>query len=542
MEKSNLKSLAWLDKLSAFAAEREKNPDIPHAELAKALGHDKAMVSFLRSLNSCFDPAAVERVRQAAQGPHPFTLSFNSALELAKLNGKVPDLPGAFQDALEVVLARHLAKRHIKNLVDWIASGKPAKDFDPKKIKGNKQDSDEPETDEDEGDEEEPKEQTEDKKQKKGKGIRKALKQLQKAGAKGLFVGLKSMAGMIHRYVHEAAKTTAGYFCPLHSRSSRNHDSSTRPNLFRFLGHWGLYWFCVFFAYSGIVGLLSYIGHFIPFVGPWIDSAWAFLVHLLIRLPFWLLRQIFAKPWLVFILGVALVWWIHKEFKAGLLATLVVAALLAAGWIFRGVWGPYLSSIVSISSPKTVEVPVSTKTSQPAVPAVSAIISKIEPKLTAKKPKKPLSPVALAKGDNSGVLVIPPESQPRVQQESLFVNGFIGDLFGPSYHDLQGWMGNLQSEITPGYWDQFVYENYPPAKMQEIQDKKYLVFFKLSDPVKCVRADVLLDEFQVEGVVTTKSDLHYQGEVVSTVPVTVIVDVRQGLKGLEVCKVDRVRP
>src|SRR5208282_5095837 len=116
------------------------------------------------------------------------------------------------------------------------------------------------------------------------------------------------------------------------SGSRRKHGgSSSVPNPFRFLGHWGLYWFCVLFIYGSFFSL---IGHFIPMVGPWIDTLWVYCVHLLIRLPFWLLAQALGNPWVALALGAFLLWGIHKEFNTGILATILIGGLMVVGWNF----------------------------------------------------------------------------------------------------------------------------------------------------------------------------------------------------------------
>ncbi len=130
---SNEKSLKWLDKLSELKAELKKKTPPNNDELAKKLNLSKSMLSFYKTINNCFDESAVDKVRRAAQGPRPHTLSFKSALALAGIKDKVSDLPGAAHAVLDAALSRRLAKRKIAALVDWVASGKPAQDFDPAK-------------------------------------------------------------------------------------------------------------------------------------------------------------------------------------------------------------------------------------------------------------------------------------------------------------------------------------------------------------------------------------------------------------------------
>jgi hypothetical protein len=130
---SNIKpeSLLWLDNLAAITAQLEKTPDATHAELGKALNIDRTMVTKLSAIKPCFDPSAIEKVRLAAKGDLPFILSYNSAKALSALQKAKTGGLAAFHDALDMVLAQRLATQQIKALVAWIASGKPASEFDP---------------------------------------------------------------------------------------------------------------------------------------------------------------------------------------------------------------------------------------------------------------------------------------------------------------------------------------------------------------------------------------------------------------------------
>src|SRR5665213_1498108 len=129
----NSESLEWLDNLAAITNQLEKNPDATHAELGKALNIDRGKITVLLAIKACLDPVAIEKVRQAAQANPPYTLSFNSARALAGLKKKkVSDFHGSVHAALDVIFAQRLETRHIKALVEWMLSGKPASEFDPK--------------------------------------------------------------------------------------------------------------------------------------------------------------------------------------------------------------------------------------------------------------------------------------------------------------------------------------------------------------------------------------------------------------------------
>jgi hypothetical protein len=116
-------NLDWLDDLAALTAQVEKTPSAKRKELAKTLVLHPSMITFLKAIKPCFDPAAIEKVRQAAQANPPYILSFNSVQALSGLNGKVTDLASSVHAALDVILSRRLDTKHIKALVEWMAKG-----------------------------------------------------------------------------------------------------------------------------------------------------------------------------------------------------------------------------------------------------------------------------------------------------------------------------------------------------------------------------------------------------------------------------------
>ena len=141
MPKFESKSKPWFDQLDSLYKQGQSQSSVTRDVLKKVLNLKNSQITNYLNLIACFDPGAVEKVRLAAQEPTSFNLSFNSALALAGLKGKVPDLTGAVHSALEVVLSRGLATEQIKALVVWIISGKPAVEFDPTNVKPQKRQS-----------------------------------------------------------------------------------------------------------------------------------------------------------------------------------------------------------------------------------------------------------------------------------------------------------------------------------------------------------------------------------------------------------------
>ncbi len=128
-------SLKWLDDLAALTVQVEKTPEASKSELARTLNLHRQVVINLLILSPILDPETVEKIRQAALSDPPYILSYNSAKALTGLKGKVPDLPRAVQEALDLILPRRLATKQIGALVEWMVSGKPVGDFDPSKVK-----------------------------------------------------------------------------------------------------------------------------------------------------------------------------------------------------------------------------------------------------------------------------------------------------------------------------------------------------------------------------------------------------------------------
>jgi hypothetical protein len=131
-------TLDWLDKLVALKAQLEKTPSAKRASLAKALNFSETFVAYLLTIHPVLDQAAIEKIRLASKSDPPFTLSFKSAQAFSGLRGKVPNSIAAGHEILDQVLAHRLTRRHIEALINHIASGKPAKEFDHKKVKNRR--------------------------------------------------------------------------------------------------------------------------------------------------------------------------------------------------------------------------------------------------------------------------------------------------------------------------------------------------------------------------------------------------------------------
>ncbi len=124
-------SLIWADQIENL---KGQTPVERRSELKKAYDLSTSHITNLLTIKACFDQAAFDKVREAAESPNPYILSFSSAQALSGLKNKVKpeDLNGSVHVALDIIFSHRLDTRHIKSLVDWMIGGKPASEFDPK--------------------------------------------------------------------------------------------------------------------------------------------------------------------------------------------------------------------------------------------------------------------------------------------------------------------------------------------------------------------------------------------------------------------------
>ncbi len=408
------------------------------------------------------------------------------------------------------------------------------------------------------------------------------------------------------KYVHQACKAVANRFAPLKGSSSHSSHSGSRSGQdpLAFLAHYAVYWLLTLVFYSLLLSFIGYLippsrpwiniavkylGHFFAQLPLWIlwqilKNAWiAFALGVVLMIA--IFKTYKPKPLEILLYAVLLiaVWWskvlwmrfLPEEPSFSIPRT---ATKTQTETNQNEISPPRLQDTkndqgLDNNKPQNSSVTMAQLTVNPAPPSRPAG-SSIEPaqpshgpqlvasvqmqdtkktqrrltknlKLNTQTSSTPALNVAAPKHESAQANAgseVPAQYQERVQQEKVFLNVFAGDLFGPSYHDIQGWMATLKGEIMEGYQDQFFYENYPPAKIQEIQDKKWKAYFKPTQPPQWQSTDSVSDEFLVQGVVTTQSDLHYQGEVVSTQPITLKVRVYQGAQGPHVTKVEKAVP
>ncbi len=130
----------------------------------------------------------------------------------------------------------------------------------------------------------------------------------------------------------------------------------------------------------------------------------------------------------------------------------------------------------------------------------------------------------------------------RIESDKKLLGEFVDYLCGESYQNTGALLDYFKAHVSPDYYDSFIGNNFSPNYLQRIKNKKETVTFTRTQPGQFVKADSRTDEFKVVGIMTRKSDLNSQGELVSSEAVAFRVGLRQGPKGVVVCKVDRVWP
>jgi hypothetical protein len=124
--------------------------------------------------------------------------------------------------------------------------------------------------------------------------------------------------------------------------------------------------------------------------------------------------------------------------------------------------------------------------------------------------------------------LVPDPNKTRLEEEAKFVKTFAEQVYGVSYLNMMDWIDYLKTALAQDYRDQFYKDFYPDEKINEINKKKLTLSFQPSKPAEFLNQYGDMDDFEVEGVVTTKSDLNNPGELVSTQPVTLNVGVLHG--------------
>jgi hypothetical protein len=526
MTKIATESLVWLDKVEAINASHKEGQKPNQASLVSQYGFSPTHASYLSSLRLCFDKAAIGRVRQAALGNPPYTLSFTSAKELTRLKGKVPDLPAAVHAALDQILPHHLPTKKIEALVDHMASKKPASEFDPeakppkKAVKPPRhQDTKETQTlgqrlgafidgllgklpvipgqtgPEGTGLKTSPAKPA-GRGKKSGQTWQKGLKAAAKWLGKDGKWTLKKFLRLFIKVEHAIAKWVANLVVPhghsQHSSHKRGGGTSFQQHPFRAILHWAVYSLCQFVILWVVATWLA--SRFFPSLQPWVEFPFRFLAHLVtVDFPAWLLP--FAlHHWIIALVlaGVLFFFAIVPAFSAEPFRVIVLAVLLGAAWFYGRGWGTRTLPSLTAS---TADAPV---TQAAVAPVTQAPITAV--------PVSPIPPKKTARTGPAPEPAIPEGREEEVEGDRRMIDEITEDLFKMSHQNYSDMIDDLKSHLDHDYEEEFLSEFVPDEKIKELRDGWLYLSFGYSEPVKLLKVDDDSETFLAQGTVYTQSD------------------------------------
>jgi hypothetical protein len=484
----NKPSLDWLDDIASLSAQLDKTPSATHAELAKALKLLRPYVSTLLALKPIFDPPTAEKVRQAAPS---YVLSFYSVKGLVGLNGKVSDYPKAGREAVDQILTHHLTASGIKGLIDQITGG------DTIVVTDESQSN--PLT---EG----------------GPAFFERLGQRIGRGLDGL-LGLRPQADLSPD-PHSETLVKEGALAKGEARDSTYSEKSDSPKTSA--------------AKQG-GGIPNWIGKLIQ------KMVTHFVEH-----P--------AKSMQNLVLGI-----VQFIFWSILLCLLLWA--LHWGWTHFGREGfeKYVTSglrphaegndlSVSISKQDIGTSGPKADTGEGATQQVVTPVSQSNPSLNnsqvGTKPSGPANDgLSLQSLNKRTSPEIPDELLDRMSTDAHHDTDLAKRFFALSYKDdFDDWSDYFHQRLDQDYSKAFFAKYLSQDRQDEIKEKKLYMTFEPSDDPKLLKFDDFSDDFLVQGVLTTRSDLTYSRKLLSQKNVGLIVQVWHNTDGSEVLeKVTEVR-
>jgi hypothetical protein len=163
---------------------------------------------------------------------------------------------------------------------------------------------------------------------------------------------------------------------------------------------------------------------------------------------------------------------------------------------------------------------------------------------------KPSSP---AKSANDGLSLqslsnkrspeVPEELNDRMKNDGEDDAELAKTFFEKSYHnEYEDWQYYFDRKLSEEYCKVFYQKYLTPEKQQDLKDEKIYMTFEPSKPPKLLKFDDFSDDFLVQGVLTTRSDLNYPKKLISRKKVGLIVETYHNSDGSEaVVKVTEVK-
>jgi hypothetical protein len=106
-----------------------------------------------------------------------------------------------------------------------------------------------------------------------------------------------------------------------------------------------------------------------------------------------------------------------------------------------------------------------------------------------------------------------PETRDEKNAQAALV--FARNYFGANYQNIDSWKDFFKQAIDDEDYDPFMEDHFPYDKIHEITDKKLVMSFSPTRPVRLLDSDDSSDSFLVTGVMTTLTHKDGLSEVVS---------------------------
>jgi hypothetical protein len=137
---------------------------------------------------------------------------------------------------------------------------------------------------------------------------------------------------------------------------------------------------------------------------------------------------------------------------------------------------------------------------------------------------------------------VPEELNNRMKDDAEDDAELAKTFFEKSYHnEYEDWQYYFDRKLSEEYCKVFYQKYLTPEKQQDLKDEKIYMTFEPSKPPKLLKFDDFSDDFLVQGVLTTRSDLNYPKKLISRKKVGLIVETYHNSDGSEaVVKVTEV--
>ncbi len=137
---------------------------------------------------------------------------------------------------------------------------------------------------------------------------------------------------------------------------------------------------------------------------------------------------------------------------------------------------------------------------------------------------------------------VPEELNDRMKNDAEDDADLAKTFFELSYHmEYEDWQRYFDGKLSTDYSEAFYQKYFSKDRQDEVKEGKMYMVFESSQPPKLLKFDDFSDDFLVQGVLTTRSDLTYPKKLISRKKVGLIVETYHNSDGSEaVVKVTEV--